>query len=386
VVDFVLRTQAAINDDYYYFIPLDTDGDFGRDGPIPVAAGPYWQNGWGTGSFSHFIQYHLGQYEVYRVNLQPSLRTAGGGITAVAGTPTGTDVGTHTITLTSLAYGDVTVSGAGMINTVTNAGFQAAGALTLATDAAGRVVAQSVSFTPAGDGGRALTAAEQANLDALNAGGVALAGDSLAGLGLTLTLNAPQAGTQTLTVGMTTGVATDAFVSAATGQTTTTTVSLYANSTTATASPPVPGVTLTTRDLVPGAAAIIDLSLSPVATLLGPPYDYTLPAGGNTLRVTVDLKSLGDNLTDLSVNMITTNELLFDPTITDPNLHSYDGLGATGNRYVTFRTTQYQTITNASGLFEQEQAGDSTLIGPLSPAQREAIDLVDWSITIRRLR
>lgn len=386
VVDFLVQMKAAVNEAYYYFIPIDTDGDLGVDGPIPVAAGPYWGNGWGTGSFTHFVMYHLGQYELYRVNLDPALRTAGGGITAVSGTPASTDAGTHTVTVDTLTYGAVAVSGTGMISAVTNNSFQSAGTLALATNGAGQVVAGSVTFAPATDGGRSLTASEQANLDTLNAGGVALANDSLAGLGLTLTLGAAQAGSQILAVSATTATATDVFESAATGDRTTSACSLRANSTTPTSDPPVPGLTVTTRDLVPAGTAVIALTLSPVATLIGPPYDYTLPAGGNTLRVTVDLDALGTNLTDLSVNMINTNELIFDPTITDPTLHSYDGLGATGNRYVSFRTTQYQTINNASGLFEQEQAGDSTLIGPTSQAQRDSLDIVDWSITIRRLR
>jgi hypothetical protein len=143
---------------------------------------------------------------------------------------------------------------------------------------------------------------------------------------------------------------------------------------------------VTTGDLIVNGSAVIDITLSSVATSLGPPFDFVRPSGGNQLQVTVDLATLGTAIPDLSVNMIATNELIFDPNITDPNLHSYDGLGTTGNRYVTFRTTQYQTISNGSSLFDEEGAGDATLVGPTTQLERNSLDIVDWSITIRRLR
>jgi hypothetical protein len=386
VMDFTATMAGPINDAFYYFIPLDADGDFGVDGPIPVAAGPFWQNGWGTGSFTHYVEYHLGQYNVYQVRLEPTLRTAGGGLVAVVGLASQSGIGTHTVTVQSLALGAVTVAGTGMVTAVANQALQAAGTLTLQTDAAGQVVAGSAVFTPAASGGRALIPAEQAVLTALNAGGAALQPDSLLGLGLRLTLGPAQAGSQTLTIAPTTAATQDVFVATATGQTTTQAGTLTANAQNTVGPPSVTQVTVTTADLIVGGTAIIDVNISPVATLLGPPFDATAPAGGNTLRVTVDLAMLGANIPDLSVNFITTNELIFDPGITDPNLHSYDALGALGNRYVTFRTTQYQTIDNSSGLFEREGPGDTTLLGPTTQSQRDSIDIVDWSITIRRLR
>ena len=105
VVDFYVRMAGPINPAFYYFIPIDADGDFGADGPLPVAAGPYWENGWGTGSFTHYIAYHAGRYDVYRTNSQVQLTTAGGGITAISGVPTATAIGTSVLTVQTLAFG-----------------------------------------------------------------------------------------------------------------------------------------------------------------------------------------------------------------------------------------------------------------------------------------
>jgi len=385
VIDFTARMAAAINDAFYYFIAIDADGDFGQDGPVAVAAGPDWGNGWGTGSFTHYIEYHLGQYMVYQVNRLARLITAGGGITAVAGSPTNTSVGTSTLTVKAINYGAATVTGAGMVSGATNTGLQSAGTLALETNAAGETVAGSVSFTPAASGGRALTAGEQAVIDNLNAGGVALQTNSLAGLGLTLTLNAAQAGTQTITVAPTTADVENRLEPVS-GAVETINGQLQANTINGTGNTVIPGATITTGDFVQDGKATVRLDLSPVATPLGPPFAYTLPAGSSTLRATLDLATLGNNIPDLSVNVITTTELIFDENVTDPNEHTYDGLGRLGNRYVTFRTDQYQTINNNSGLFEQELAGDSTLAGPATAEEQNQVDIVDWSVTIRRLR
>jgi len=388
VIDLYARYAGPINDAFYYFIPIDTDGDFGDDGPVPVAAGPYWENGWGTGSFSHYVEYHQGQYNVYRTAFVPSLQSAGGGIIAVSGNATGSSVGSSVLTVQTITYGAVTVTGAGTVASVSNQSLQSAGTLALATNAAGEVVADSVVWTPATSGGRALNATEQAAVDALNAGGVPLATGSLQGMGLALTLGAPVAGSQTLTVAPTTATVRNVFTPGENvpGPTSTTSGTLQANTANAGTNTALPGATVTVTDFVSGGSATIRLDISPAGTLVGPPYDYTLPSGGNSLRVTIDLATLGSNIPDLSVNYISTNELIFDPTITDPNQHTYDALGRLGNRYVTFRTTQYQTINNSSGLFEQEGANDSTLEGPTTSEQRNSVDLMDWSITIRRLR
>ncbi|MHB8997443.1 MAG: hypothetical protein ACYC63_19530 [Armatimonadota bacterium] len=388
VIDFYARFAGPINDAYYYFIPIDADGDLGQDGPVPVAAGPYWENGWGTGSFTHYIEYHQGQYNVYRTLMVPTLTVPGGGILAIGGAPSGSAPGTSLLTVETITFGAVTVDGAGMITAATNTAFQSAGTLTLTTNAAGEVVANSAAFTPATVGGRALTPAEQAAIDALNAGGVPLAPDSLSALGLTLTLDAAQADSQTLSIAPTTATVTNAFTPAtgSTGASGQTSGTLTANTLNAGTNTVLPGAVVTVGDFVTAATATVQLDISPNAELLGPPFDYTLPSGGDTLRVTIDLATLGTNIPDLSVNFISVTELIFDPTITDPLLHTYDGLGRLGNRYVTFRTSQFQTINNSSGLFEQEMANDSTLQGFVTQQQKNTVDLIDWSITIRSLR
>ncbi len=174
ILDIMVRFAAPVNDAFYYFIALDADGDFGADGPLPVAAGPRWGNGWGTGSMTHFVEYHQGRYELFRADLTPVLLEAGGGVVAARGLPHTTDAGIHEITIDSLDFGEATLTGAGAVASAANNSFQAAGTIQLETNSAGETIADSVSFAPAAHGGRALTANEQAALDALNAGGVRL--------------------------------------------------------------------------------------------------------------------------------------------------------------------------------------------------------------------
>ena len=75
---------------------------------------------------------------------------------------------------------------------------------------------------------------------------------------------------------------------------------------------------------------------------------------------------------------------MFDPTITDPDRHSYDALGPLGNDALTFSVADFRTYTNAES-FVPEGAGDTTLRGPATAEQQAAIDIVDWTITVRRL-
>lgn len=386
VVEFFVTFSAPIQDAFYYYIAIDADGDFGADGPLPVAAGPNWGNGWGTGSLTHYVEYHLGRYELYRATLQPQLVRAGGGITAVSGTPLSNDAGLHTITVNSLSFGAATVVGDGAVASVTNTGFQAAGTLALSTNSAGEVVAGSVSWTPSAVGGRALTAAEQASLTTLNSG-VALTPASLAPLGLTLSL-APGpdlSGTQSITVAQTTASVTDRFVPERLGPTVTTQATLPANNTAALEAGPVPGMVIVTGDLVVGQSAEIRLEPSAIGQSLGFPYDSTLPQGGSTLYAAVDLSRLGANLEDISINFIATTELIFDPTVVNPDEHTYDALGRLGNDYITLVTDEDQTVSDGD-LFAEEEANDPTLVGPASEQQRAAVDIVDWTVRIRRLR
>ena len=385
VLEVTVQFARAINDAFYYYFAFDTDGDFGADGPLPVAAGPRWGNGWGTGSLTHFVEYRQGRYELFRVNLRPELTQAGGGIIGAAGVPDSTDAGTHTITIDTVHPGAATLTGAGTITGVTNNSLQAAGDIAIETDAAGLTVAGSVGFTPAADGGRELTATEQAALDALDAGGVALATDSLAALGLTLTIGAPAAGAQTITIARTVADVTDRFQPAEVGAPVTTTSTLPANNNAPLAGGPIPGMTIRTTDLVAGEAAVIVLEPDATATSLGQPYEFVLPQGGDTLRFTLDLEQLGAGLTDLSINFISTTELIFDPTVVNADQNVYDGLGNFGNDYFTLPTNQFQTIRNQDS-FVVEGAGDPTLVGPGTQEDKDSVDIVDWQVTLRRLR
>jgi len=385
VLQFVIEFAGPVDDTSFYYIALDADSDFGLDGPLPVAAGPFWGNGWGTGSTTHYLSYTQGRYDVYRVNRRLELTTAGGGIVGASGSPDETDTGEFRLTVGDVTLGGATVGGTGTVTGATNDASQNAGRFSIRTDASGATVAGGVSFTPAADGGRALTTAEQTALDALNAG-VALATDSLAAFGLTLQLGAPAAGTQTVDVAAAVGEVAVRFQPASGSQPRNTTGTLTANSDTPTATPPIPGATLQTETLVPAGVATLVSETAPTATLLGPPYDAVAPVGTSQLDVTLDLAMLGPNVDDLSVNFITTTELIFDPTITDPNLHCYDGLGARGNDYVTFSLGQSRTILNGD-LFAPEGGGDLTVRKPVvaTQAEQDAIDIIDWRITLQRL-
>jgi hypothetical protein len=386
VVEVSLTTAGPIDDGAYYYFAFDTDADGGATFPVPVAAGPYWGNGWGTGSISYFIEYHLGQYDLFRTQLNTVLESSSGGLEGISGTAAGTAAGIYELEVQSVTLGAVAVNGTGPVTAVTNNTSQNAGDWDFTTDGSGDLVAGSVVFTPASPGGRALTGAEQIALDALNAGGVALTTSSFAPFGLTLTLGGTNPGTQTLTVAPTTAAVRSEFTSASTGQVSIINGSLTANSSVQSASPPVPGLVLLTGTLATGDTATISVELSPNAVLVTPDYfEGVLPQGGRELKVTFDLAALGENLTNISYNVITVRELIFDPTVTNPDDHVYDGFGPLGNDALrNYDPRQFQTITNDDA-FPRELAGDSTLEGPAGEAEKEAVDLVDWSIEVRRL-
>ncbi len=131
---------------------------------------------------------------------------------------------------------------------------------------------------------------------------------------------------------------------------------------------------------------VIGVVVTETATLIGPPYEYVLPLDSNTLRATIDLADLGHNLTNISINFITTTELIFDPTIVNPDDNTYDGLGRLGNDAIRlFDPSEFLPISNDTS-FIREEAGDSTLLGPATQYEQAAVDIVDWQITPRRLR
>ncbi len=382
VLEIVWQMDGPVNDAFYYYVAFDSDADEGADFPVPVAAGPYWGNGWGTGSITHFLEYSHGDYELWRADLDVVIRSLSGGFLDVVGDVTGGDAGECTVTVTAVTLGAVILTGTGAIDAVTNDSDQNAGTLALATNADGTVVLGSVVFTPAADGGRVLDAAEQAQVDTLN-GGALLAADSLDELGLTLTLaSGPDfSGSQSIDIAPATADVDVAFESASTGDVTTSAATVTANSSQSTGNPPIPGVAFVTGDLAVGDRAVVGLELGTTATSLGPPYTSVPPDGSDTLQATIDLAKLGTNITNISINFITTTDLIFDPIVTDPDANTYDGLGPLGNDAIRiFDPTEFVQINN-DGAFIREESGDSTLAGPTSPQEQAAVDIVDWEIT-----
>ena len=74
-MSFTIDFDAPINDDYYYFVAIDTSG--GGDGPVPVFPGVGVPGqGWVTGSADFFVQYHARQYTVNKVSLNPAFVTS----------------------------------------------------------------------------------------------------------------------------------------------------------------------------------------------------------------------------------------------------------------------------------------------------------------------
>jgi len=372
----------SIDANYYYYLAIDTDDDR-TDGPLPLYEGPFWGNGWGTGSMTHFVAYHAGAYGVYRpailADLVPSSITGepvDTGITAVSGSPTEPVAGIHELTLDSITYGAVTIDAAGTIESATNASQQAAGTLTVRTDADGRIVADSIVFTPAEIGGRDLTAAEQAALAGLNTGGSLLAADSFGALGLTLVLSpAAVEGMQTLTIAPTTGRVTDRFEAYFdTGDYIADGV-LYANEADSEGPTPIiPGITFTTGNLVSGGVSNVITQFDVTADYVGLPFSSTIPRGtglaSKQLSFEIDLAQIGDPEYRIDINFITADELIFDPEIAGPK--RYDGLGDTGNQFVSLNlNTSYEYINDDATY--PEYSGDT---------ERAAIDIVDWKIEV----
>ena len=291
VLEVIWQMAGPVNDAFHYFVAFDADLDQGVDFPVPVAAGPYWGNGWGSGSITHFLEYHNGAYLLYETDLNIVLREATGGFQQVTGDVTGGDAGVYTVTVTAITPGSPSIA-------EVKVQFQAAG----------------------------------------------------------------------------------------TGQITTSTGTLPANSTVPPEQSPLAGVGFVTGDLAVADRAVIALEMAPTARELGPPYAYVPPQGGRTLRATVAFSDLGQSLSNLSINFITTIDLIFDPTVTDPNENVYDGLGPWGNDAIRrFDPQEFISISNSTA-FIKEEANDMTLIGPATQAERDALDIVDWQVVPRRLR
>lgn len=384
VLDVDVSLAAVVNDAFFYFFAMDIENDVGGlDGPVPVAGGPFIANGWGTGSITHFLEYNLGVYQVFKVVLSVKLEQAGGGITGVLGEPEKSAVGTYEVTVDSLNLGAAsvnTVVGPGAVAAVANVSGQNAGTIAFSTDATGRTVAGSVSFTPATPGGRPMSPAEQAQIDGLNAGGVLLAADSLDAFGLALTLaSGPDlSGTQEIVIAQATGATSTTFTDFASGTTTGLPPGLVRANETNPAGLVIPGLQLVVGAIVAGEKAIIEVTFSDSAQFIDFPWAEVDPSGSTMLRATLDLDQIVPaGVETINFNIITTDELLLDPNFPGP--HFYDGLGLTGREFVTIAIDQDRVYTNSASV-EPEGPGDATTGGI------QAIDIVDWTVQVRFLQ
>lgn len=105
-----------------------------------------------------------------------------------------------------------------------------------------------------------------------------------------------------------------------------------------------------------------------------PPLHLEILDGGRTLRVTIDLRQVetsdvpAERITQLDINFITTNELAINPNQVYPN-RQFDGLGPTGQDYVTIDTT-----------IDRIYQGDDE--DAITPADAD-IDIQHWSVEVQ---
>jgi len=143
-------------------------------------------------SFGPVIENHRAEN---LTDLGLTLRVSGGGIESVFGKPTDTRSGTHRLTMVGpLTYGTAVVSATGdpavTVTGVASHTMQSGATISFDLDAAGLIVANSVRYVPGSNGGRPPTVDELAQLNALNAGGVAPTATSLSEFGITLAIGA----------------------------------------------------------------------------------------------------------------------------------------------------------------------------------------------------
>ena len=76
-ISFQIEFNGPINDNNFYFVPIDTAG--GALGPTPVFPGFTTGEGWVTGSATHYVQYHQRQYTLFKItSLQPFIAEPAG--------------------------------------------------------------------------------------------------------------------------------------------------------------------------------------------------------------------------------------------------------------------------------------------------------------------
>ncbi len=111
---------------------------------------------------------------------------------------------------------------------------------------------------------------------------------------------------------------------------------------------------------------------------IGPPVNFNIPPlGTNRLQFTIDLGQLATptvpdpSLGLININFITTDVIPIDPNYSGPKF--FDGLGPTGNNFITISTNTSQVFSNSQTNIES--GGDVPVPN---------LDIVDWSIEIQK--
>ena len=103
-----------------------------------------------------------------------------------------------------------------------------------------------------------------------------------------------------------------------------------------------------------------------------PPIRSELLSGGTTIRFIIDFSQIetaaipADQITSLNINFITTNALPLDGQFVPGR--EWDGLGPSGQNYVTVDTTN-------DGLIEQDE--------PIGPPTDPDLDIIYWSVEVQ---
>ncbi len=66
LIDMRMTLRGAVDENAYYLFVIDTSG---RDAKGPVIIAPYTQytgNGRATGAYTHYVEYHLGRFDVFK--------------------------------------------------------------------------------------------------------------------------------------------------------------------------------------------------------------------------------------------------------------------------------------------------------------------------------
>jgi hypothetical protein len=105
---------------------------------------------------------------------------------------------------------------------------------------------------------------------------------------------------------------------------------------------------------------------------LGQPLAFTPPGGSGMIAFTLDLDLIdpGRTAQSMQINFITCDVIPIDPDWT--GARDYDGLGPSGNDYVTISLTESRVYTN-DDLGGLESSGD---------CPNENLDIVDWSVEV----